>query len=230
LILLAVVLIGLALTIAAVAYQRVVIKRFQTASKATQEHFETIAADLRNRALDVKKQDEGLRKRDLEVKERDELKGFVKDAEAQRPQQQRQVLKGSQRALKESVSHIITVGLKDISNPMRRVKKSESDQEPGRQAHGATTECDYIINFSLSSSTRQLSVLMLCSLTTGPQSFIWSARNLRCTSGPPICIVICIASMRLLIAGSRSVSANALLKRSTMARGVRPAVNEPHQA
>jgi hypothetical protein len=118
LILLAVVLIGLALTIAAVAYQRVVIKRFQTASKATQEHFETIAADLRNRALDVKKQDEGLRKRDLEVKERDELKGFVKDAEPQRPQQQRQVLKGSQRALKESVSHIITVGLKDIQNRM----------------------------------------------------------------------------------------------------------------
>src|SRR6266545_6126924 len=124
LILLAVVLIGLALLIATVAYQRIVIKRFQTASKATQENFETIAADLRKRALEVKKQDEGLRKRDLEVKERVELKGIVKDAnaelryEAQRPQQQRQVLKGSQRALKESVSHIITVGLKDIQNRM----------------------------------------------------------------------------------------------------------------
>ena len=63
-----------------------------------------------------------LRKRDLEVKERDELKGFVKDANAelrcepQRPQQQRQMLKGSQRALKQSVSHIIRVGLKDIQN------------------------------------------------------------------------------------------------------------------
>src|SRR5438128_1546225 len=123
LILLAVVLIGLAL-IATVAYQRIVIKRFQTASKATQENFETIAADLRKRALEVKKQDEGLRKRDLEVKERDELKGFVKDADAelrcepQRLQQQRQVLKGSQRAMKGSVSHIITVGLKDIQNRM----------------------------------------------------------------------------------------------------------------
>jgi uncharacterized membrane protein YhaH (DUF805 family) len=63
LILLALVLIGLA---AAVAYQRVVIKRLHTASKATQENFETIAADLRKRALEVKKQDEGLRKRDLE--------------------------------------------------------------------------------------------------------------------------------------------------------------------
>ena len=31
----------------------------------------------------------------------------------------------------------------------------------------------------------QLSALMLCSFTTGPQSFIWSARNWRCTSGPP---------------------------------------------
>jgi hypothetical protein len=89
----------------------------------TREHdggVHRLAADLRKRALEVKKQDEGLRKRDLE--ERDELKGFVKDANAelrcepQRSQQQRQVLKGSQRAMKGSVSHIITVGLKDFQN------------------------------------------------------------------------------------------------------------------
>jgi hypothetical protein len=41
--------------------------------------------------LEVKKQDEGLRKREVEVKER----------------KQQQVLKRSQRALKESVSHIM---------------------------------------------------------------------------------------------------------------------------
>ena len=110
-------------------YQRIVIKRFQTASKATQENFETIAADLRKRALEVKKQDEGLRKHDLEGKERDELKGFVQDANAelkhepQRPKQQRQVLKGSQRALKQSVSHIITVGLKDVQNRSSKTSK-----------------------------------------------------------------------------------------------------------
>ena len=85
------------LVIAAVVYQRIVIKRFQTASKATQESFETIAADLRKRALEVKKQDEGLRQRELEGKER--------------KQQQQQVLKRSQRALKGSVSHTITLGL-----------------------------------------------------------------------------------------------------------------------
>jgi hypothetical protein len=89
-ILLAVVLIGLALTIAAVAYQRIVTKRFQTASKSTQENFETIAADLRKRALGVKQEDEGLRKRELEVKER---------------KQQHQMLKRSQWALKGGVSH-----------------------------------------------------------------------------------------------------------------------------
>src|SRR5262249_16110254 len=77
----------LRIVIAAVVYQRIAIKRFQTASKATQENFETIAADLRKRALEVKKQDEGLRKRELEVKER----------------KQQQVLKRSQRALKGSV-------------------------------------------------------------------------------------------------------------------------------
>jgi hypothetical protein len=42
------------------------------------------------------KEDEGLRKRELEVKER---------------KQQQQVLKRSQRALKGSVSHTITLGL-----------------------------------------------------------------------------------------------------------------------
>ena len=120
---LAPVLIGLALTIAAVTYQVIAIRRSQVASKATQENFEIIAADLRKRALEVKKQDEGLRKRDLEAKERDELKVFVKDDNAElteQPQrsQQQQVLKGSQRALKESVSHIIVVGLDDIQNRM----------------------------------------------------------------------------------------------------------------
>src|ERR1700745_370361 len=86
------ILIVLVLVIAAIMYQRTVIKRFQTASKATQENFETIAADLRKRALEVKKQDEGLRKPELEVKER---------------KQQQQVLKRSQRALKGSVSHTV---------------------------------------------------------------------------------------------------------------------------
>ena len=119
----ALVLIGLALTTAAVAYQVIAIGRRKAASKATQENFETIAADLRKRALEVKKQDEGLRERDLKAKERDELKGFLKDANGElteQPQrsQQQQVLKGSQRALKESVSQIIVVGLEDIQNRM----------------------------------------------------------------------------------------------------------------
>ena len=133
LILLAVVLIGLALTIAAVAYQRVAIKRSQTASKATQENFETIAADLRKRALEVKKQDESLRN-DLEVKER---------------KQQQQVLKRSQRALKGSVSHTMlqtdfkrmtSVVPYSLKAGLQRkpedggVKNAESDQQPGRQA------------------------------------------------------------------------------------------------
>src|SRR5262245_49632930 len=118
--LLSLALIGLALTIGAVAYQRIVIKRSRAASKATQENFETIAADLRKRALEVKKHDEGLRERDLEVKKRDELKSLANaelTEEVLRPQQQ-WVLKESQRALKESVSQIITVGLKDIQNGM----------------------------------------------------------------------------------------------------------------
>jgi hypothetical protein len=112
----------LALITVAVAYQRIVIKRVQTASKATRENVETIAADLRKRVLDVKKRDEVLRTRDLV--ERGELKSFVKEANAElrcqphRSQQHRQVLKGSQRAMKGTVSRIIAVGLKDFQNHM----------------------------------------------------------------------------------------------------------------
>ena len=131
---LALVLIGLVLTTAAVAYQVIAIRRLKAASKATQENFETIAADLRKRALEVKKQDEGLRKRDLEVKER---------------KQQQQVLKRSQRALKGSVSHTMlqtdfkrmtSVVPYSLKAGLQRkpedggVKNAESDQQPGRQA------------------------------------------------------------------------------------------------
>ena len=86
--------------------------------------------------------------------------------------------------------------------------RSFSPTEFLHRLRDAETLNSFYIICHCSPSSIQLSVLMLCSLTTGPQSFIWSARNLRCTSGPPICIVICIASMRLLIAdrGSRSRS------------------------
>ena len=103
LILLAVVLVSLALTIAALVYQRIAIKRFPMPSKVTQENFEATAANLRKRALEVKKQDEGLRKRELEVKD-----------EPQRPQQQQQVLKKSQRTLKGSVSHAMLSSKADL--------------------------------------------------------------------------------------------------------------------
>jgi hypothetical protein len=125
-----IVLIGLALTVGAVAYQRIVIKRSRAASKATQENFETVAAELRKRALEVKKHDEGLRERDLEVKKRDDLKGFANaelTEEPLRPSQKR-VLKRSQRLLKESVGQVIMVGLKDIQNgtPQTDFKKMTS--------------------------------------------------------------------------------------------------------
>ena len=118
-ILLVSILIVLVLVIAAVVYRRIVIKRYQTASKATQENFEAIAADLRKRALEVKKRDEGL-KRELEVKER---------------KQQQQVLKRSQRALKGSVSHTMLLQGKLEDGG---VKKSESDQAARRLIQSGT--------------------------------------------------------------------------------------------
>ena len=107
------ILIVLVLVIAAVVGQRIVTKRFQRASKATQENFETKAADLRKRALEVKKQDEGL-KRELEVKER----------------KQQQVLKRSQRALKGSVSHTM---LRPVSKGMMSVVPDSSKADLQRK-------------------------------------------------------------------------------------------------
>ena len=98
------ILIVLVLLIAAVVYRRIVIKRLQTPSKATQENFETVAADLRKRALGVKEQDEGLRQRELEMNER---------------KQQQQVLKRSQRALKGSVSHTIRALKGSVSHTIK---------------------------------------------------------------------------------------------------------------
>jgi len=117
------ILIVLVLVIAAVVYQRIVIKRSQTASKATQENFETIAADLRNRALEVKKQDEGLRKRELEVKER----------------KQQQVLKRSQRALKGSVSHtMLRPDFKRTTSVVPDSSKADLQRKPDEGAEATS--------------------------------------------------------------------------------------------
>ena len=117
------ILIVLVLVIAAVMYQRIVIKRFQTASKATQENFETIAADLRKRALEVKQQDEGLRKRELEVKER----------------KQQRVLKRSQRALKGSVSHImLRPDFKGMTSVVPDSSKADLQRKPDEGAEATS--------------------------------------------------------------------------------------------
>jgi hypothetical protein len=92
LILLAFVLIVLA----AVKYQRVRIKRFKAASKAAHENFEALAVELRKRALEMKERDDDMRKRELELKRRgNDLR---------------------KQALKESVSHVITLGLDENQN------------------------------------------------------------------------------------------------------------------
>jgi len=117
------ILIVLVLVIAAVVHQRIVIRRFQTASKATQENFETIAADLRKRALEVKKQDEGLRKRELEVKER----------------KRQQVLKRSQRALKGSVSHtMLQPDFKGMTSVVPDSSKADLQRKPDEGAEAAS--------------------------------------------------------------------------------------------
>ena len=117
------ILIVLVLVIAAVVHQRIVIRRFQTASKATQENFETIAADLRKRALEVKKQDEGLRKRELEVKER----------------KQQQVLKRSQRALKGSVSHtMLQPDFKGMTSVVPDSSKADLQRKPDEGAEATS--------------------------------------------------------------------------------------------
>jgi hypothetical protein len=149
--LLSLVLIGLALTVGAVAYQRIVIKRSRAASKATQENFETIASELRKRALEVKKHDEGLRERDLEVKKRDDLKGFANAELTEEPLHppQKRVLKRSQRLLKESVSQVIMVGLKDIQNGMPQTDFKEMTSRRLMSSMGDFLPCAHFHTSSL---------------------------------------------------------------------------------
>jgi predicted Holliday junction resolvase-like endonuclease len=113
-------LIVLVLVIAAVVGQRIVTKRFQRASKATQENFETKAADLRKRALEVKKQDEGL-KRELEERK------------------QQQVLKRSQRALKGSVSHtMLRPDFKGMTPVVPDSSKADLQRKPDEGAEATS--------------------------------------------------------------------------------------------
>lgn len=104
LILLALVLIASASVIAALVYRRTLHERRRIASKAAQENFEAIAAELRKRALEMKERDDEVRKRE----------------DRARPQQQ-QALKEQQRIMKQSVSHAITLGLKDNQNRLLQI-------------------------------------------------------------------------------------------------------------
>jgi hypothetical protein len=104
LILLALVLIAPASVIAALVYRRTLHERRRIASKAAQENFEAIAAELRKRALEMKERDDEVRKRE----------------DRARPQQQK-ALKEQQRILKQSVSHAITLGLKDNQNRLLQI-------------------------------------------------------------------------------------------------------------
>ena len=104
LILLAFVLIAPASVIAALVYRRILNERRQIASKAAQENFAAIAAELRKRALEMKERDDEVRKRE----------------DRAQPQQQ-QALKEQQRILKQSVSHAITRGLKDNQNRLLQI-------------------------------------------------------------------------------------------------------------
>ena len=104
LILLALVLIASASVIAALVYRRTLHERLRIASKAAQENFEAIAAELRKRALEMKERDDEVRKRE----------------DRARPQQQ-QALKEQQRIMKQSVSHAITLGLKDNQNRLLQI-------------------------------------------------------------------------------------------------------------
>ena len=98
------ILIGSASVIVALVYRRTLSERRQIASKAIQENFEVVAAELRKRALEMKERDDELRKRETH----------------ERPQQQ-QALKEQQRMLKQSVSHAITLGLKGDQNRLLEI-------------------------------------------------------------------------------------------------------------
>src|SRR5262245_60568912 len=77
------VLIGLAWITAGLVNRRILNERRRTTSKATQENFEAIAAELKKRALKMKQGDDELWKREQEVTRCDKPEAFLEDTDAE---------------------------------------------------------------------------------------------------------------------------------------------------
>lgn len=100
----------IALAVAAMLYQRIVINRFESASKATQDHIKAIETNLKERELGVKEREEF---NNNLLKHIDFLK-----SELSRNTEQ-------QIGMESSIKATITVGLKDIQERLQKTTFKE---------------------------------------------------------------------------------------------------------
>jgi hypothetical protein len=124
-------LIVIALVAIALVYQRMVIGRFQAASRATEETFKGVDAQLKTVDAQLKTIDTSLKERELGVKERDELRNifsqqlsiFKETNTELRTEMSR--IREQQKGLKESLNKTITAGLEDIRDRMTQISVKE---------------------------------------------------------------------------------------------------------
>jgi lipopolysaccharide export LptBFGC system permease protein LptF len=120
-------MVVVALAVIAVIYQRIVISRFQTASKSTEETFKSVDAQL-------KTLDTHLKERTLGVTERDELRNIfsqqfaiVKDTNDELRIEMAH-LRDQQQGLKDNLATAITLGLDDLRKRLASTTVDEISQ------------------------------------------------------------------------------------------------------
>ena len=119
-VLIIVLLVFIGVGVAALVYQRIVIGRFKTTAKTTEELLAGVKTNIEVIGTNIKLVEASIRERELGIKERDGIQERPHPAVLCRQRRQRRCraelsrLRDQQKGLKESINNSITEGLQDI--------------------------------------------------------------------------------------------------------------------
>ena len=130
-VLVVILLVFIGIGIAALSYQRIIIKKFQTTSKTTEELLNGLNVNIKLIETNIRSVETNMRERELGIKERDEFRNVltqqfstVKVAnDDMRAELSR--LRDQQKGLKDSINNSITEGLQDIRDRLSQTSIKE---------------------------------------------------------------------------------------------------------
>jgi hypothetical protein len=130
-VLVVVLLVFIGIGIAALIYQRIIINKFQTAAKTTEELISGLNTNIKVIEANIKSVETSMKERELGIKERDEFRNVltqqfstVKVAnDDMRAELNR--LRDQQKGLKDSINNTITEGLQDIRDRLSQTSIKE---------------------------------------------------------------------------------------------------------